>query len=699
MRDDLNILVTTFGTTWAILPELIGFTNPEAFDFYRNHSKNKSMDHVMPVDELWVVHTDSQRAKKAIEAFELWKDAVSLKSPVIRFFSIMGVEELGTKEECFLMTDLIFRVVLHAREVSRNGQLIISLTGGRKNMSADIQRASDIFGCDFLIHIADNIRQKSVLQSRNPFDFISPLAAEEINQLDPMILHERKPPNAILFVDTPVMAQDYELKEGAGKPLLTLKDQIETRLKNSDHLLFNSYRSRMEKASQSSFYGLQLLSPQVIGNLENEYIGLEKHKSGIDYQWLKSLPKSDLHCHLGGILNVNEIIEVALVLIPEIELLTDSVPGFSGWMESMKNAVRNHNKSFLQPFVSESKHKLRELDGIPDPFGLASFLCCFEGKEKLLEELIYGELLSPINFTGIGIERYMKLGDLQGSGLLKHRLTIERACQILIRKCRDHNVRYLELRCSPANYQTKELSINEIVEIIHRVLTSDPEIRFGLIIIGSRHNNPDLLREHIDLADFLSKDGKYNAFFSGFDVAGNESIMSPKMLKNELSQLLRSCAKMTIHAGEGVDPQNIWEAVYELNADRIGHGLTLIQRENLMKRFADRKVAVEMCPSSNQQIIGYRNHLLNSAQGMPQYPLKVYFDAGIRVTINTDNPGISRTDISNEYILAAQMSGGISKWDILKIVRNGFKAAFLTPEDKKRLIIQGENEISTLCNL
>lgn len=699
MDENRNILVTTFGLTWAIIPELIGFTNPDSFDFYRNHTKRTSFDKVPPVDELWVIHTDTPRTREVINDFKKWESLVSLKSPVIRFFAAKDVGELGTKEECFFMTELIFRVVLHARELSRKGQLIISLTGGRKNMSADIQRASDIFGCDLLIHIADNIRIGSVLQSKEPENLSKPLSEGEIVQLDPMVLNEKKQPHAILFVDSPVVAAGFKLKEGLNDLDLSLKNEIEARLRDSDNLLFNSYKSRMERASQSGFYGLQLLSPKVIGNLENDYIGLKSENAENDYHWLKSLPKSDLHCHFGGILDVGEIIEVAQVLESEIEKLAEENSVFLAWQATIRNAVKEKDKSFLRSFVEDSKERLQKMPDVREPYGIASFLCCFKGNEKLLEELIYGDLLSPDRFLRIGIKRYMKLGDLQGSGLLKHKLTIEKACRILVRKCREQNIRYLELRCSPANYQTKDLSIKEIVETIHSVLTSDSDIRFGLIIIGSRHTDTGLLKEHIDLAHYLDTEEKYNSFFSGFDIAGNEKKRSPKMMKKDLSLLLQSCVKMTIHAGEGVDATNIWEAVYELNADRVGHGLTLINREELMKRFVDRKVAIEMCPSSNRQIIGYRNFLQQHTSHLSRYPLKEYFDAGIRVTVNTDNPGISRTDISNEYLLAAQMSGGISKWDILKIIRNGFKAAFLAPEEKKRLLIQVENEISKLCNV
>jgi adenosine deaminase len=68
---------------------------------------------------------------------------------------------------------------------------------------------------------------------------------------------------------------------------------------------------------------------------------------------------------------------------------------------------------------------------------------------------------------------------------------------------------------------------------------------------------------------------------------------------------LERCIHVTIHAGETESVDNIWQAVYHLSADRIGHGLKLLDKPELIPRFIDKNIGIEMCPSSNDQIIGY----------------------------------------------------------------------------------------------
>lgn len=83
-----------------------------------------------------------------------------------------------------------------------------------------------------------------------------------------------------------------------------------------------------------------------------------------------------------------------------------------------------------------------------------------------------------------------------------------------------------------------------------------------------------------------------------------------------------------------------------------------------------------MCPSSNHQICNF-----DIKNGGKNYPLRYYFDFGLKVTINTDNPGISRTDITNEYLLASNVAS-LSKYEILNILRNSVQAVFLSKDEK-----------------
>ena len=161
---------------------------------------------------------------------------------------------------------------------------------------------------------------------------------------------------------------------------------------------------------------------------------------------------------------------------------------------------------------------------------------------------------------------------------------------------------------------------------------------------------------------------------------------------------MKECYNITIHAGETEEVESIWQAVYHLNAERVGHGLKLLNNEDLLTKFLERGIAVEMCPSSNFQIVGFRdNYFPKETMHLPEYPLKAYLDKELKVSVNTDDPGISLTDMTHELHKAARMTqGGLSKWDILQLICNGFRSAFYPYERKKLLIRKAEQELAKL---
>jgi adenosine deaminase len=187
--------------------------------------------------------------------------------------------------------------------------------------------------------------------------------------------------------------------------------------------------------------------------------------------------------------------------------------------------------------------------------------------------------------------------------------------------------------------------------------------------------------------EMLAKHDDFRRFFAGFDLAGAEHAGSPVRFREVFLPLMEKCVHLTIHAGETVDVKSVWEAVYHLNADRIGHGLKLIENSDLMRKFRERDISVEMCPSSNNQIVGFNG----------DYPLKDYLDFGLKVTVNTDNPGISLTDFSEEYITADFLCGNsLNLWDVFQIIKNGFDSAFAEYDVKNRLITEAEKDIVRL---
>jgi adenosine deaminase len=211
---------------------------------------------------------------------------------------------------------------------------------------------------------------------------------------------------------------------------------------------------------------------------------------------------------------------------------------------------------------------------------------------------------------------------------------------------------------------------------------SRPMIRF--IIIGDRRDR-DTLPQVIDLA--VRAKCELNNFIVGLDLAGDEAGSRPEEIAHWFLPAFEICLPLTIHAGEGEEADSIWQAAYHLHADRIGHGLTVGGHGQLAGRFRDRGICLELCPSSNREVVGYRDPAVPESADCPPYPLLELWRSGLPLTLCTDNPGISRTTLANEYLVASRMAGGsLSCWDALAMLRQAFVHAFLPSGEKENLL-------------
>ncbi len=697
----MNILVTTLGQTWPIVPELIGLTNPlsvKLFEQYPNASLLSDFrNEVKPVDEVWLILTDNDNSKGTLQIISQWSEMIENKDFVIREFICPGTSNLVDVDECRKMTDYIYRVVLLASESVQNGKLYLSLAGGRKTMSADMQKAAWLFGCDALFHVADNIYgSASILGKKDvvPCQLSGIIPAADIEPIFPVIIERNRITDQLVSIPTPVLSRNFPV-DSAGGGLLRL---IEEREKQAQSLVFNNYLERGIKNNTSYFHGLQLLPAYLIDRLQTERIGIDPKLKEKELTWLKKLPKADLHCHLGGVLDARGMVDTALSNHEAINLEYQLNKEFKAWIDELELRINNRDSNYFEEL---SKNGWRNIEhcvpSVDTHLLITGFLAAFKSCPDFLDMIIFGDLIKESEFCKIDINRYMSLGDLQGSALLRKECCLRKCLQILKEKSSSDEVTYCEVRCSPVNYVADKMDIEKVLEIIKNELENCVKTKFKIIIIASRHGHMDKIRQHIKLVTDHKNDPDFNTWFAGFDLAGDEKKVSPAELLQEFKPLLEECINITIHAGETDKVENVWQAAYVLNSDRIGHGLKLNDNPRLAQRFADRRISVELCPSSNYQIVGFRDNYFPEISDMPVYPLMNYFEKGIQVSINTDNPGISRTTLSNEYLKAARLSSkGLTKWEVLQLVRNSFKAAFCPKSERKQLLLDAEKDILNL---
>lgn len=173
----------------------------------------------------------------------------------------------------------------------------------------------------------------------------------------------------------------------------------------------------------------------------------------------------------------------------------------------------------------------------------------------------------------------------------------------------------------------------------------------------------------------------------GFDLAGQEVGFPPRVFAEEFKRLSRLHIPLTVHAGENAPSAFIEDAILELGARRIGHGLSLAQDPGLMARVREEEVCVELCPISNHQTSTYSPG--NAAPPARAYPLRAFLDAGVPLTINTDNPAVSATNMVREFFHASHAydaEKGLPLWEALRIVRTGYLHCFLSLPERRALL-------------
>ncbi|NJQ13912.1 adenosine deaminase [Streptomyces bohaiensis] len=131
------------------------------------------------------------------------------------------------------------------------------------------------------------------------------------------------------------------------------------------------------------------------------------------------------------------------------------------------------------------------------------------------------------------------------------------------------------------------------------------------------------------------------------------------------------------HAGESSDAQSVWDALVELRAERIGHGIRSVDDPRLLQHLAERGIPLEVCPTSNVAT--------RSTPSLADHPLPRLVAAGVTVTVNSDDPPMFGTDLATEYLVAAELLN-LDEAGIAGLARNAVQASFLDTPAKSRLV-------------
>ena len=233
---------------------------------------------------------------------------------------------------------------------------------------------------------------------------------------------------------------------------------------------------------------------------------------------------------------------------------------------------------------------------------------------------------------------------------------------------------YVELRFSPVfmaeNHALDPAGVVDAVIDGARSGERDFNVQLNLIGIISRTYGPEMGWRELE-ALLAHKDS-----LCGLDLAGDEANIPGDLFREHFKRGRDAGWNITVHAGESAGPRSIWQAVKELGASRIGHGVAAVQDHDLMEYLREYRIGIEANLTSNLQTTTVNDYAA--------HPVKEFLEHGLLVTLNTDDPGISGIDIAYEYEVAAP-AAGLSREQIRQIQINGIEAAFLSEAQKEAL--------------
>jgi len=162
----------------------------------------------------------------------------------------------------------------------------------------------------------------------------------------------------------------------------------------------------------------------------------------------------------------------------------------------------------------------------------------------------------------------------------------------------------------------------------------------------------------------------------GFGIGGDEAKAGPELFRDVYSYAAENGLRLTAHAGESAGPESVWGAL-NIRAERIGHGLTAWHDPELVEELSRRQIPVEICMTSNLRT--------GVCSAIAEHPVRRYFDQGIMVTLNSDDPAMFGSSLAAEYRLG-QDAFGFTDEHLRELARNSFEASFLPAEKKLQFL-------------
>lgn len=239
----------------------------------------------------------------------------------------------------------------------------------------------------------------------------------------------------------------------------------------------------------------------------------------------------------------------------------------------------------------------------------------------------------------------------------------------LCERLKEQNIIYAEIRFAPAFHTNKGLTQKQVIESVIDGL-NESNTNYNLILCCMRNIDENTNKETIELAKYFS----HNRVVA-IDLAGAESLYPTKKFKEIFDYATSLNIPFTIHAGEAAADESILSAI-SFGAKRIGHGIKCIDNKELINEIIDKKITLEICPTSNINT--------KAVTDMTNHPINKLYKLGVKTTINTDNMTVSNIDLNKEYI-KLQETFNYTIDDFKKMNIYAIDSSFINNEEKQKL--------------
>ena len=230
------------------------------------------------------------------------------------------------------------------------------------------------------------------------------------------------------------------------------------------------------------------------------------------------------------------------------------------------------------------------------------------------------------------------------------------------------NIRYAEMFFSPSLFVRHGLEVQELTRAVRRGLSRVSQIEIALVADLVRDYGP-----HTETATLHALNEVRDAGVIGIGIGGTEHEFPPEPFESLFEKARQMGFRTNAHAGEAAGPESVWGAIRSLRVERIGHGTRIHEDPQLLNHVAERGIPIELCPISNVRT--------GIVPNIAEHPIRRYFDLGLMISVNTDDPKMFNTSLADEYRALVEACG-FSRDEIRELVLRSIRSSWL-PENKQ----------------